>query len=39
MLQASPVMAQNPQFIEDLVKSKKEEALMLEAKKEEDKKS
>jgi len=39
MLQANPVMAQNPQFMEDLVKSKKEEALMEEAKKEEEKRS
>jgi hypothetical protein len=39
MLQANPLMALNPQFMENLVKSKKEEALMQEAKKEEVKKS
>jgi hypothetical protein len=31
MLQASPQMAQNPLFMEDLEKSKQEEALMQKA--------
>jgi gamma-glutamylcysteine synthetase len=39
MLQANPLMAQNPKFMEDLMNSKKEEAQMQQAKKEEEKKA
>ena len=38
MLQANPLMAQNREFMEDLMKSKQLEANMQQIKKEEEKK-
>jgi hypothetical protein len=35
MLQANPLMAQNPDFMEDLMKSKQDEAQIQQAKREE----
>jgi gamma-glutamylcysteine synthetase len=39
MLQANPLMAQNPDFMEDLMKSKQDEAQIQQAKREEEKKA
>ncbi len=39
MLQANPLLAQNPTFMEDLVKNKQEEAVIKQAKKVEELKS
>ena len=36
MLQANPMMAQSREFMEDLMKSKQEEAQMQQSKKEEE---
>jgi hypothetical protein len=38
MLQANPLMAQNREFMEDLISSKQVEAQMQQAKNEEEKK-